>query len=310
MSFFNFFSQSKINDQLRASSSKISSSIKEIFTHKTLDNSALERLEEVLITSDIGSEVSAKIINNFRHQKFAKNSDEQEIKKILAIEIYKILAQCQKSMMLDDSIKPRIVVFNGINGVGKTTTIGKIAYNLSRQNKQLAIAACDTFRAAASDQLAVWAKRANCQIISALKEGEDAASVAYRAVDFAKKNNIDILLIDTAGRLQNKGYLMDELKKINSVIKKIDSTAPHENLLILDATIGQNAKNQLEVFDKIIGVTGLIITKLDGSAKGGIVVALADKFQKPIYAIGIGEKIEDLQEFNADAFAKNLVDLK
>lgn len=307
MSFFNFFSKSKIVNQLKNSSEKISSSITQIFTHKKIDENFLNELEETLIAADLGVEASSKIIKNFREKKFEKNISQEEIKKNLAQEIAKILLPCQKVINFDNTTKPCVAIFNGINGVGKTTTIGKIAFNLSKQNKKVLIAACDTFRAAASEQLQVWAKRSNCEIITAQKDGEDPAAVAFRAMDHAKKNNFDIVLIDTAGRLQNKQNLMDELKKINNVLKKIDVSSPHENLLVLDATIGQNAKNQLEIFNQIVGITGLVITKLDGSAKGGIVVALAENFQKPIYAIGVGEKIEDLQEFDATDFAKNLV---
>ena len=307
MSLFNFFSKSKITDQLKGTSGKLSQAITQVFTHKKIGSETLDDLEEILINSDLGVETSTKIMRNLREKKFEKNISVDEIKKFLQQEIITILKPCEKALALDDSIKPRVIIFNGINGVGKTTTIGKIAFNLSGQNKKILIAACDTFRAAASEQLEIWAKRSNCEIISALKDGEDPAAVAFRAYDHARKNNYDILLIDTAGRLQNKQNLMDELKKINNVLKKIDASAPHENLLILDATIGQNAKNQLEIFHQIVGITGLIITKLDGSAKGGIVVALLDKYKIPLYAIGVGEKIEDLQEFNADNFAKNII---
>lgn len=306
MGFFNFFSKSKIKNEI-ANSSKISATISRIFTHKKLDSEIIEELEESLIMADLGTDVTTKIIKDFHSKKFSKNISEEEVKEFLSAEIEKILRPCQKVLNIDDAIKPKIIIFNGVNGAGKTTTIGKVAFNLKNQNKKVTIAACDTFRAAASQQLEIWAKKSNCEIISAQKEGEDPAAVAYRAFDFARKNDSDFLLIDTAGRLQNKQNLMDELKKINSVLKKIDPTAPHENLLILDATTGQNAKNQLEIFNQIVGISGLIITKLDGTAKGGIVVALAQKFNKPIYAIGIGEKIEDLQEFDAGAFAKNLV---
>lgn len=307
MSFFKFFSKSKIVDQLTSSSSKISSSIAQIFTHKKLDETTLEDLEESLIIGDIGVEVAKNIVAKLKSNKFEKNIDEIEVKKFLRDEIVKILLPCQKSLIIDGGKKPHIIIFNGVNGAGKTTTIGKIASNLTNQNKKVLIAACDTFRAAASEQLEVWANRSNCQIIKANKEGEDPAAVAYRALDFAIKNDFDVLLIDTAGRLQNKQNLMDELKKIGSVIKKLDQSAPHENILILDSTTGQNAKNQLEIFNQIVGITGLIITKLDGSAKGGIVISLAEKFNKPIYGIGIGEKIEDLQEFDAKNFADNLL---
>lgn len=307
MSFFNFFSKSKINNQLDNSSNKIASAIKQIFIHKKIDSEVLDALEESLITSDLGVEVSKKIIDVIRSQKFEKNISEEEIKKFISEEIFKILKSSEKNLTLDDSVKPRVIIFNGVNGAGKTTTIGKIANNLTNQNKKTLIAACDTFRAGADKQLEVWAKRSNCEIISALKENEDPASVAYRAFEKAKKENFDILLIDTAGRLQNKQNLMDELKKINNVLKKLDSSAPHENILIIDALTGQNVKNQLEIFNQVIGITGLIITKLDGTAKGGVVVGLAEKFKLPIYAIGIGEKIEDLQTFNAKNFSNNLI---
>jgi fused signal recognition particle receptor len=304
---FSFFSKSKISSQLGNSSRKISDAIFQIFTHKKLDAATLDELEETLIISDMGSEVARQIIASLKKEKFEKNIDEIEIKKFLAEKILAILKPCEKALNIDAAHLPQVIIFNGVNGAGKTTTIGKIAANLANQNKKVLIAACDTFRAAASQQLEVWAKRANCDIILPQKENEDPAAVAYRAFDFAKKNNFDALLIDTAGRLQNKQNLMDELKKINTVLQKIDASAPHENLLILDATIGQNAKAQMEVFNQIVGITGLVITKLDGSAKGGIVVALAEKFHMPIYAIGVGEKLEDLQEFDAENFTKNLI---
>lgn len=307
MSFFSFFSKSKITDQLKNSSSKISSSIAQIFLNRKLDKEALEELEEALISSDMGVEVATKIITEIKKDKFEKNISQEKIKEILAQKITKILEISQKTLDFSSKTGPKVIIFNGTNGTGKTTTIGKIANNLAHDGKKVLIAACDTFRAAACDQLKIWAIRSNCEIIPPLKDGEDPAAVAFRAFDYAKKNNFDVLLIDTAGRLQNKQNLMNELKKINNVLKKIDANAPHENILVLDATIGQNAKNQLEIFNQIVGVTGLIITKLDGSAKGGIVVALSDKFKTPIYAIGVGEKIEDLQEFNANNFAKNLV---
>lgn len=303
---FSFFSKSN----LAKSTNRISAAISQIFTHKKLDAETLEELEETLIVSDMGGEVAGKLIQHLKEKKFEKNIDENEIKKFLSAEIEKILKPCEAKLELDESQKPQVIIFNGVNGAGKTTTLGKVAENLKNQNKKVLIAACDTFRAAASQQLEVWAKRVGCEIILAQKEGEDPAAVAYRAFDFARQNNFDVVLVDTAGRLQNKQNLMDELKKINSVLKKIDASAPHENLLILDATTGQNARVQMEVFNQIVGITGLVITKLDGSAKGGIVVALAQKFKCPIYAIGIGEKIEDLQEFSAENFAKNLIGLE
>jgi fused signal recognition particle receptor len=307
MSFLRIFSKAKIEHQLKNSSDKISAAITQIFTHKKLDKTTLEELEETLILSDMGSEVAAQIINNLKTKKFNKNIDETQIKIFLSSEIEKILKPCQSSLKLDESQKPQVIVFNGVNGAGKTTTIGKIAQNLKKQNKKILIAACDTFRAAASQQLEIWAQRVGCEIVMPQKDGEEPAAIAYRALILAQKDNFDVLLIDTAGRLQNKKNLMDELKKINLVLKKLDPGAPHENLLILDATTGQNAKLQLQTFHQIIGISAMIITKLDGSAKGGIVVALAQKFAMPIYAIGIGEKLNDLQEFDASGFAKNLI---
>lgn len=299
---FSFFSKSKLSNF----SSKISASITQIFTHKKLDAESLEELEELLIINDLGTQNAREILDNLRKAKFDKNISEKEIKDFLREEIIKILQPCQKALKLDESYL-QVVIVNGVNGAGKTTTIGKIAANLKKQNKKVLIAACDTFRAAASAQLEVWAQRAGCEIILPQKENEDPAALAYRALEYAKKNNFDILLIDTAGRLQNKQGLMEELKKINKVLKKLDENAPHENLLILDGTTGQNAHNQIKIFNEAVNITGLVITKLDGSSKGGVLVALAKEFKKPIYAIGVGEKIEDLQEFDAVSFANNLV---
>lgn len=308
MSILRFFSQTKITDQLKNTSQKLSQSIAQIFTHKKIDSNTLEELEESLIMNDLGSDFAREIINNLRVKKFEKNISEESIRDFIAEEITKILKPCEATINLDSQHKPQVIVFNGVNGAGKTTTIGKIAYNLKNQQKKVLISACDTFRAGASSQLEVWAKRANCEIIMPLKEGEDPASVAYRALDYAQKNHFDVVLIDTAGRLQNKQNLMDELKKINNVLKKLDATAPHCNILIVDATIGQNSRIQTEIFNQTIGVDGIIITKLDGSSKGGVLVAIAKIFAKPIFAIGIGEKIEDLQEFNAQEFAQKLIE--
>ena len=310
MSFFKIFSKTKIKDQLARSSSKISSGINQIFNQRKLDGSTLEDLEDLLLTSDIGAEGAREIVGGLKSKKFNKEISNQDIKKSLAEEISKILLPCQRTLEVNSELQPQIIIFNGVNGSGKTTTIGKMAKKLSLSNKKVMIAACDTFRAAASEQLRVWAERTNCPIVESEKEGGDPASVAYRALSEARNNNIDVLLIDTAGRLQNKKNLMDELKKINQVLKKINDKAPHENILVLDATTGQNARNQLEVFNETTNISGIIITKLDGSAKGGAVVALAKQFAKPIYAIGIGEGIEDLQEFDAISFANNLVGLE
>ena len=307
MSLFKIFSKAKITDQLKNSSQKFSQTITEIFTHKKLDENTIELLEETLIVNDLGADFSMELIKNLRERKFNKNINLTEIKEFLTLEITRILKPCEGKIQLDSNQKPQVIIFNGVNGAGKTTTIGKIANNLSSQHKKVLIVGCDTFRAGAGSQLEIWAKRANCEIILSLKDGEDPASVAYRGVYYAKKNDFDVVLVDTAGRLQNKQNLMDELKKINNVIKKLDASAPHLNLLIVDATIGQNSKMQTEIFNQTVGIDGLIITKLDGSSKGGVVVAISKIFSKPIYAIGIGEKIEDLQEFDAEEYAKKLV---
>ncbi len=305
---FKFFSKSKKNQNLNNNFS-LADSLKKFFTHKKLSANFLEDLEDLLIISDIGAEASAQIINNFSQTKFVKDVDLETIKKFLAKEIEEILKPCETKLEFDENNLPKVIIFNGVNGAGKTTTIGKICANLRSQNKKILISACDTFRAGATAQLEIWAKRNNCEIILPLKEAEEPASVAYRSLEYAQKNHFDILLIDTAGRLQNKQNLMDELKKLNNVIKKLDNNAPHYNLLIIDATTGQNAHNQLEIFDKTIGIDGLILTKLDGSAKGGIAVALAKKYRKKIFAIGVGEQIEDLQEFNAKEFSENLLSI-
>lgn len=299
---FSFFSKNKISQNF----SKISDRITQILNNRKLDDAILEELEETLIINDLGTESAINIVENLRQKRFNKNITENEVKDFLKEEIIKIIQPCQKRLETTND-KPQVIIFNGVNGAGKTTTIGKIALNLKNQNKKVLIAACDTFRAAAVAQLEVWSKRANCEIFLPQKEGEDPAALAFRAFLFAKENKFDILLIDTAGRLQNKEGLMEELKKVNRVLKKIDENAPHENILILDGTTGQNAHSQLKIFNESVNISGLIITKLDGSSKGGIVVALCKTFQKPIYAIGIGEKIEDLQEFNATDFTKNLI---
>lgn len=309
MSFLSFFSKSKSSSKPNSVSNKLSSSISQIFTHKKLNDGMIEELEDVLISADIGSEVALFLSENLRKEKFQKDCDALEVKEFLAQKIEEILLPYEKNLDIEGDESVRVLIFNGVNGVGKTTTIGKIAANLKSQNKKVLIAACDSFRSAAVEQLTVWADRVDCEIMKPQKEGEDPAAIAYRAYKYAKEKNFDILLIDTAGRLQNKQNLMDELKKINTVLKKIDAAAPHENILVLDSTVGQNAHNQLDIFDKIVGITGLIITKLDGTAKGGVVVSLVKSFSKPIYAIGVGEKVEDLQEFNAKNFSRNLLGL-
>lgn len=315
MSIFNIFKKSKKEDSPPVAEEKkqpkesfISKAVGNIFSQKKLDSNTLEELEEALIQTDISLNSAQKLIKTLSERKFDKNIDGDQIKEHLKKEILKILAKSDKKLDFGNSEKKlKTLIFNGVNGSGKTTTIGKIAFNLTNDGKKVLIAACDTYRAGAADQLEIWAKRSGCKMIRAEKEGQDPASVAFKSLQKAKEGNYDFLLIDTAGRLQNKKNLMEELKKINNVLQKIDPNAPDENILVLDGTIGQNAKNQMEVFDEIVNITGLIITKLDGTAKGGIAVALVDEFNKPIYAIGKGEKIEDLQEFDANSYVDELV---
>ena len=308
MSLFKIFSKNKKGKPQSDRRYSISTKINNIFSKKRLDEETLQDLEDLLLMNDVGTLSSNDIIQNIKQHKFSKDIDENEIKLFLAKNIEKILKPCEKELDFSNNGKVKVAIFNGVNGSGKTTTIGKIAQRLSNENKKVVIAACDTFRAAAAEQLKVWANRANCQIVEAEKLNQDPASVAFKAFKIAQEENADILLIDTAGRLQNKQNLMDELKKINNVLRKIDDDDEiYENILVLDGSTGQNAKNQLETFNEIVNINGLIITKLDGSAKGGILISLAQEFQKPIYAIGVGENIEDLQEFCAKSYAESLV---
>ena len=318
MALFNFFKKSKkeglkeepqiVEEKKQPKESFLAKAINNIFSQKKLDSQTLENLEEALLQADISFNSCQKLIKSLSEKKFDKNIDSTLIKTHLKQEILKILAKSNKKLNLSSSDKkPKVIIFNGVNGSGKTTTIGKVAFNLTQDGKKVLISACDTFRAGAADQLEVWAKRSNCELVRAQKDGQDPASVAFQALKKAQEEDYDFLLIDTAGRLQNKKNLMEELKKVNNVLQKIDQNAPDENILVLDGTIGQNAKSQMQVFNEIVNITGIIITKLDGTAKGGIAVTLVDEFEKPIYAIGKGEKIEDLQEFDANEYVDELI---
>ncbi len=297
MKFFN-----SLRVGLVKTSSKFSSGIKNIFgVHKKIDHCTLAELEELLITMDIGVETASLIVSKFSNVKFDGNLE--SITKKIIDEIEEILKPMVKPIII--SAKPHVIMFCGVNGNGKTTTIGKLAYKYKNLGKSVMLAACDTFRVAATEQLEVWSKRVGCQIITD-KHGADPASVAYKGINEAVNSNIDILLIDTAGRLHNNTNLMEELSKIRKTIQKQDQSAPHNTILILDATTGQNAYNQVETFRKIVDIDGLIITKLDGSAKGGVLIGLAQKYKTNLYAIGIGEGIEDLKDFTAKEFAEAL----
>jgi len=292
---------------LSKSSKNLSTGLSDLIFKKKIDETILNELEEFLIQSDVGVQSAKELKNKFANTKInQKVSEKDEIYKIFSNYITEILKPLEKNLKNIKDNKPSVILIAGVNGVGKTTTIGKLGKILSQNNKKIIFGAADTFRAAAVDQLEVWAKKINAEIIKS-NEGADPASVAYKAFDYGKKNNLDYLLIDTAGRLQNKKNLMDEFKKITNVIKKIDSNAPHETFLILDATTGQSAINQIEEFKKITPITGIIMTKLDGTAKGGILLAAGRKFKLPIVALGMGEKEDDLQIFSAENYAQALM---
>ena len=293
---------SRLTQGLSKSSKSITSSITSIFTKRKLDASTLEELEDVLIQADLGVAVSERIIKAVSAGRYDKEIEPEEVKRILAEEVAKVLKPVEVPFNFG-SEKPFVILVVGVNGAGKTTTIGKLGAIATGEGFKVMFAACDTFRAAAIEQLTIWGERVGAKTLSR-PTGSDSSGLAYDAMQTAREDGTDILFIDTAGRLQNKAYLMDELDKIVRVVKKQDETAPHAVLLILDATTGQNAISQADIFTKVAGVTGLIMTKLDGTARGGILVAIAEKFALPIHAIGVGETIDDLQPFDAEAFSR------
>ncbi len=295
-------------DGLRKSSAKLAESVASLFTKEKLDAAALAELEEALIASDMGAPAAARIAAALAERRFSKETGPIEAREALANEVARLLKPREAALDLSTGPKPRIVLVIGVNGSGKTTTIGKLAKKLSDAGAKVVIGAGDTFRAAAIEQLQVWAKRAGA-IFVASSQGADASGIAYETVARAKAEHADVALIDTAGRLQNKSELMAELAKIVRVMRKLDEDAPHETLLVLDATIGQNALSQVESFRSVTEITGLVMTKLDGTAKGGVLVALAQRHAIPIHFIGVGEKAEDLQAFEATQFARALVGL-
>ena len=301
----NIFEKFKLG--LSKSSRSLSSGLNELIFKKKIDESMLNELEDFLIQSDVGVEAAKELREKFANTKIdPKNAGKDEIFKIFSNYASKILKPLEKNLKNIHINNPSVILVAGVNGVGKTTTIGKLGKILGQNKKKIVLGAADTFRAAAVNQLDVWAKRINADIIKS-HEGADPASVAYKALSYAKKNNIDYLLIDTAGRLQNKKNLMDEFKKIINVLKKIDSNSPNEIFLILDATTGQSAINQVQEFQKITPITGIIMNKLDGTAKGGILLAISKKFKLPIIALGMGEKEDDLQIFDAHHYANAMM---
>ena len=301
----NIFNKFKLG--LSKSSKNLSTGLNDLIFKKKIDENTLNELEEFLIQSDVGVEAAKELKEKFSDVKIdPKKNDQQQIFKIFTDYAYEILKQVEKKFEDIKKGKPSVILVAGVNGVGKTTTIGKLGKILGQNNKKIVFGAADTFRAAAVSQLEFWAKKINADIIKS-EIGSDPASVAYKALDYAIKNKFDHLIIDTAGRLQNKKNLMEEFKKITKVVKKIDSSAPQETFLILDATTGQSAINQVEEFRKVTEITGIIMTKLDGTAKGGILLAITKKFKLPIIALGMGEKEDDLKIFNAKYFADALV---
>jgi fused signal recognition particle receptor len=306
MAFSSFFSQLKSG--LAKTAEKLGGNIAASFIRRKLDDAALEALEDSLIAADLGVDVATQLIAGFRETRFGKEVTDQEVREALAAEIATILQPVALPLVPDTSRKPFVILMVGVNGAGKTTTIGKLAAAYREQGLTSILAAGDTFRAAAVEQLQVWGSRAGAEVVSA-PPNADAASLAHDALSKAQARRADILLIDTAGRLHNKSVLMEELRKIIRVIRKLDPTAPHAILLTLDATIGQNAIAQVQTFLEMVELTGLIVTKLDGSARGGIVVALADAFGLPVHAVGTGEQATDLRPFDAGEFARALVGL-
>ncbi|HRE44426.1 MAG TPA: signal recognition particle-docking protein FtsY [Terricaulis sp.] len=295
-------------DGLLKSSNKLAEGVAAIFTKEKLDDAAVSELEDALIASDMGAPAAARIAAALVDQRFAKENAQTEAREALANEVARVLKPREAQLDLTTGPKPRIVLVIGVNGSGKTTTIGKLSKRLSDAGVKVVIGAADTFRAAAIEQLEVWAGRAGASFIGA-KQGADAAGVAFETAQRAKAEGADIALIDTAGRLQNKSELMAELAKIVRAIRKVDEDAPHDVMLVLDATVGQNALSQVESFRSVVEITGLVMTKLDGTAKGGVLVALAQRHAIPIHFIGVGEKAEDLQSFDAQSFARALVGL-
>lgn len=293
----------RMKEGLSRSTRTISEGITGIFTKKKLDRATLDELEELLIAADLGIDTAASVADAVGKDRYDKEVTPEEIRSIVASEISKVLAPVARPFAIDAEKKPFVVLMVGVNGAGKTTTAAKIAAKAKREGKSVMLAAGDTFRAAAVEQLKVWGERIGAPVVTT-KVGGDAAGLAYEALARAKEENTDLLLIDTAGRLQNKADLMAELEKIVRVLKKLDPEAPHATLLVLDATTGQNAVNQVEIFGKIANVTGLVMTKLDGTARGGILIAIAKRFGMPVHLIGIGEGIDDLQPFDADTFAR------
>ncbi len=301
-----FFARLKAG--LSRSAQTLTQGITKVFTRKRLDQAALDELEELLIGADMGAKVAADVVAEIKRTRFNSDVGEEEIRAVLAEEVSKILRRVSRPLLIRPELKPHVILVAGVNGSGKTTTIGKMAQKYRAEGLKVMMAAGDTFRAAAVEQLKVWGERTGAPVM-AKEIGADAAGLAFEAFEKARADGFDVLLIDTAGRLQNKAGLMAELEKVVRVIKKLDPNAPHSALLVLDATTGQNAVAQAEVFRDTARITGLVMTKLDGTARGGILVSIAEKFDLPVHYVGVGEGADDLQPFDAESFARALVGL-
>lgn len=299
----------KLKSGLGRTSSALGSGLASLFTKRRLDDDTLEELEDLLIQADLGLATATRITDVLRKDRFDKEITDAEVRGVMAGEIEKVLTPVARPLDVASGRKPHVVLVVGVNGSGKTTTIGKLAMKLTREGKSVMLCAGDTFRAAAIEQLKIWGSRTGAAVV-AREPGADAAGLAFDALDAAQRAGTDVLVIDTAGRLQNRTELMAELEKVVRVIKKKDPTAPHDVVLTLDATTGQNAVNQVEIFGRVAGVTGLVMTKLDGTARGGILVAVAEKFGLPVHFIGVGEGVDDLEPFDAADFAKALAGLE
>ena len=298
----------KLTEGLKKTSSSAKSKLSGIFIGKKIDADTMESLEEALISSDLGVSASQKIVKEFEKNYSGKTSNQEELLEALSKSITNILEPLEKELIVSDDYHPHIMMLVGVNGSGKTTTAGKLAKRFSQQGKKVILVAADTFRAAAIEQLKGWAEKTSVELISA-ERGADPAALVYQSIEKARIQKTDLILIDTAGRLQNRIELMEELAKIVRVIKKLEPEAPHDSLIVLDGTVGQNALSQLKAFLDVAAITGLIMTKLDGSARGGVLVALAEEFGLPIHLIGVGETAEDLQDFNAMAYSRALLGL-
>jgi fused signal recognition particle receptor len=298
----------RLSGGLSRSSSAIGQGIADIFTKRKLDAAMLDELEDVLIQADLGVAMATRIRDAVGKGRFDKDIEPAEVKNILAREVEAVLAPVAQPIAIDETKKPFVILVVGVNGSGKTTTIGKLATNFVRDGRKVMLAAGDTFRAAAIEQLQIWGARVGAPVI-ARPQGADAAGLAYDAIVAAQEQGADILLMDTAGRLQNRAELMAELEKVVRVMKKVDENAPHAVLLVLDATVGQNALSQVDIFGRTAGVTGLVMTKLDGTARGGILVAIAERFKLPVHFIGVGEGADDLEPFTARDFARAIAGL-